>query len=123
VRPKGLGKFKKLILFIGSRTRYLPDCSIVSQLLRYSVPILINGEVYYRKSNKLNRETSPEGHENKLFKVSCKLDDRMGTKCKHEDEYVDRNYIHLRAVHRSNVVLSIFGMCDLEYTSTKLNKE
>jgi hypothetical protein len=35
-RPEGLGKLKKVIHLIGSRTRDLPACSIVSQLPRYT---------------------------------------------------------------------------------------
>jgi hypothetical protein len=35
VRLEGLGKLKKLIYFIGSRTRDLPACSIVPQPLHY----------------------------------------------------------------------------------------
>jgi hypothetical protein len=38
VRPEGLGKLKKLFYLMGSRTRYLPACTIVPQPLRYSVP-------------------------------------------------------------------------------------
>jgi hypothetical protein len=38
VRPEGLGKLKRFINFIGSRTRDLPDCSVVPQPLRYRVP-------------------------------------------------------------------------------------
>jgi hypothetical protein len=38
VLPEGLGKLKKLIHFIGSRTRDLLACSIVPYPLRYRVP-------------------------------------------------------------------------------------
>jgi hypothetical protein len=35
---EGLGKLKKLNCLIGSRTHYLPSCSIVPQPLRYRLP-------------------------------------------------------------------------------------
>jgi hypothetical protein len=38
VRPEGLGNLKKFSDLVGSRTRNLPACSIVSQPLRYCVP-------------------------------------------------------------------------------------
>jgi hypothetical protein len=38
MRPEGLGKLKKCIHLIGSRTRDHPACSIVPQALRYRVP-------------------------------------------------------------------------------------
>jgi hypothetical protein len=40
VRPEGLGKLKKSIDLMGSRTDSLPACSIVPQPLRYRMPPL-----------------------------------------------------------------------------------
>jgi hypothetical protein len=40
VHPEGLGKLKKLIHRIGSRTRDLPACSVMPQPLYYRVPLV-----------------------------------------------------------------------------------
>jgi hypothetical protein len=40
MQPEGLGKLKKFIHLIGSRTRNLPTCSIVLQPLRYHMSLL-----------------------------------------------------------------------------------
>jgi hypothetical protein len=39
LRPEGLGKLKKFIHLIGSQTRNLSACSLVSYSLRYSAPV------------------------------------------------------------------------------------
>jgi hypothetical protein len=42
VLPEGLGKLKKLFHLIETRTRNLPACSIVPQLLSYRVPRILS---------------------------------------------------------------------------------
>jgi hypothetical protein len=51
VRPEGLGKSEKKIHLIGTRSRDLPVCSIVSQPLRYRVPHIRNNSYKNYKRN------------------------------------------------------------------------
>jgi hypothetical protein len=53
VRPEGLGKFKKFFHLIGSRTRDLLACSIVSQPLHYRMSVLVvkcKGKIVYGRN-------------------------------------------------------------------------